>query len=154
MAKLTFLYFSKKATLWWTFKTSHLQLILQTSGPVTSWNGKKHRRFPDFLLNRQHSVWFRSTPHPGCQSPPGWHYIFRLGNPYKPSFATVTGWGIDPEYDGLFLTKGALFLHQPGAPWNLANLLEICHWADVFLEICRIKIRNNSWRRAGGYGWI
>ena len=27
------------------------------------------------------SLWFRSTPHPGCQSPPGLWTIFRLGNP-------------------------------------------------------------------------
>ena len=27
------------------------------------------------------------------------YYIFRIGNPYKPSFATVTGWGVDPRYD-------------------------------------------------------
>ena len=39
----------------------------------------------------------------------GWNYphpvtvttriiTFLVGNPYKPSFATVTGWGVDPKY--------------------------------------------------------
>ena len=23
-------------------------------------------------------------------------YLFSVGDPYKPSFATVTGWGVDP----------------------------------------------------------
>ena len=31
-------------------------------------------------------------PHPGCQSPPGWHYIFHRESQTKPLYATVTGW--------------------------------------------------------------
>ncbi len=36
-------------------------------------------------------------PHPGCQSPPGLLHLL-VGNRCKPSFATVTGWGVDPTY--------------------------------------------------------
>lgn len=33
-------------------------------------------------------------PRPACQLPPGWPYIFRLRNPYKPSLVTgILGWG-------------------------------------------------------------
>ena len=28
---------------------------------------------------------------------------FLVGNPYKPSFAIVTGWGVDPKYTYLFV---------------------------------------------------
>ena len=31
-------------------------------------------------------------PHSGFQSPPGWHDIFRIGNPYKPLLATIASW--------------------------------------------------------------
>ena len=36
------------------------------------------------LLSRWWDTWWvdlRSTPHPGWQSPPGWHYIYSLGIP-------------------------------------------------------------------------
>ena len=53
---------------------------------------------PAIDSNLGESIW--STPHPGFQSPPGLYRIitFFVGNPYKPSFATVTGWGVDPRY--------------------------------------------------------
>ena len=41
-------------------------------------------------------VYFRSTPHP--VTVPTRIITFLVGNPYKPSFATVTGWGVDPMY--------------------------------------------------------
>ena len=36
-----------------------------------------------------------------------WIIPFLVGNPYKPSFATVTGWGVDPSYinEVFFLNK-------------------------------------------------
>ena len=39
-------------------------------------------------------------PHPGFQSPPGLYIyiLFLVGNPYKPSFAAVAGWGLDTNY--------------------------------------------------------
>ena len=39
-------------------------------------------------------LYFRSTPHPVRVTTR--IITFLVGNPYKPSFATVTGWGVDP----------------------------------------------------------
>ena len=39
---------------------------------------------------------FRSTPHPLTVTTR--IITFLVGNPYKPSFATVTGWGVDPTH--------------------------------------------------------
>ena len=43
-----------------------------------------------------YGVYFRSTPHPVTVTTRIITYL--VGNPYKPSFATVTGWGVDPRY--------------------------------------------------------
>ena len=42
------------------------------------------------------NVSLRSTPHPVTVTTR--IITFLVGNPYKPSFATVTGWGVDPTY--------------------------------------------------------
>ena len=42
-------------------------------------------------------LWLRSTPHPVTVTTR--IITFLVGNPYKPSFATVTGWGVDPIYN-------------------------------------------------------
>ena len=41
-------------------------------------------------------LYLRSTPHPVTVTTR--IITFLVGNPYKPSFATVTGWGVDPNY--------------------------------------------------------
>ena len=41
----------------------------------------------DFLVDRKCFCIFK-----------GLIITFLVGNPYKPSFATVTGWGVDPMY--------------------------------------------------------
>ena len=41
-------------------------------------------------------LYIRSTPHPVTVTTKIITYL--VGNPYKPSFATVTGWGVDPSY--------------------------------------------------------
>ena len=41
-------------------------------------------------------LYVRSTPHPVTVAKR--IITFLVGNPYKPSFATVTGWGVDPIY--------------------------------------------------------
>ena len=43
-----------------------------------------------------HGLYIRSTPHPVTVTTRIITYL--VGNPYKPSFATVTGWGVDPTY--------------------------------------------------------
>ena len=45
---------------------------------------------------KQTTVLFRSTPHPVTVTTR--IITFLVGNPYKPSFATVTAWGVDPKY--------------------------------------------------------
>ena len=40
---------------------------------------------------------FRSTPHPVTVTTR--IITFLIGNPYKPSFVTVTGWGVDLMYE-------------------------------------------------------
>ncbi len=47
------------------------------------------------------SKWLRvrSTPHPVTVTTR--IVTFLVGNPYKPSFATVTGWGVDPSYGNI-----------------------------------------------------
>ena len=49
-------------------------------------------------------VCFRSTPHPVTVTTR--IIAFLVGNPYKPSFATVTGWGVDPMY--VFFSLGCM----------------------------------------------
>ena len=44
-------------------------------------------------------IYLRSTPHPVTVTTR--IITFLVGNPYKPSFATVTGWGVDPRYMGV-----------------------------------------------------
>ena len=41
-------------------------------------------------------IYLWSTPHPLTVTTR--IITFLVGNPYKPSFATVTGWGVDPTF--------------------------------------------------------
>ena len=47
-------------------------------------------------------LFIRSTPHPVTVTTR--IITFLVGNPYKPSFATVTGWGVDPRDGYLFIS--------------------------------------------------
>ena len=50
---------------------------------------------------RMYNIYIRSTPHPVTVTT---RIIpFLVGNPYKPSFVTVTGWGVDPIYIYIYL---------------------------------------------------
>ena len=57
-------------------------------------NGEECRYLPRFIILAK--VWVRSTPHPVTVTTR--IITFLVGNPYKPSFATVTGRGVDPRY--------------------------------------------------------
>ena len=58
--------------------------------------------------------WVRSTPHPVTVTTR--NITFLVGNPYKPSFATVTGWGVDPR-DGVKSSNQSKVLNpQRGFP--------------------------------------
>ena len=62
-------------------------------------------------------IYIRSTPHPVTVTTRS--ITFLVGNPYKPPFATVTGWGVDPTYiyiyaslwEAFFLTLDGLILY-------------------------------------------
>ncbi len=54
--------------------------------------------------------WLRSTPHPVTVTTR--IITFLVGNPYKHSFATVTGWEVDPRDDKLPSYISGLF-HKP-----------------------------------------
>ena len=49
-----------------------------------------------FTLSSVYTIYLRSTPHPVTVTTR--IITFLVGNPYKPSFATVAGWGVDPRY--------------------------------------------------------
>ena len=49
-----------------------------------------------FIPHPKKNIYLRSTPHPVTVTTR--IITFLVGNPYKPSFATVTGWGVDPIY--------------------------------------------------------
>ena len=63
---------------------------------------------------KQIYVYVRSTPHPVTVTTR--IITFLVGNPYKPSFATVTGWGVDPTYMfpilGWIRRAGCKFIEQ------------------------------------------
>ena len=48
------------------------------------------------LVAKYANIYIRSTPHPVTVTTR--IITFLVGNPYKPSFATVTGWGVDLIY--------------------------------------------------------
>ena len=58
---------------------------------------------------------------------------FSVGNPYKPSFATVTGWGVDPS-NKVFEIPPAIFVPVKVAP------LHNCFYLKCLLDgmvLCR-----------------
>ena len=61
-----------------------------------------------------YQIYVRSTPHPVTVATR--IITFLVGNPYKPSFATVTGWGVDPKY------TYAWYNVNPGIPKSLEPL--------------------------------
>ena len=69
-------------------------------GPVADPEAKGPRD-RDWKAGKTVDVYIRSTPHPVTVTTR--IITFLVGNPYKPSFATVTGRGVVPMY-----TNGAL----------------------------------------------
>ena len=54
------------------------------------------------------TVYIRSTPHPVTVTTR--IIAFLVGNPYKPSFATVTGWGVESMYIYIYFLGGAALI--------------------------------------------
>ena len=64
--------------------------------------------WPDVVSVNDELEWYvhlylRSTPHPVTVTTR--IITFLVGNPYKPSFATVTGWGVDPTFTTFLVVK-------------------------------------------------
>ena len=81
-------------------------------------------------------VW---PPLPGFQWPPELWTIFRLGNPYKPSFATVTG--PHPNYTNWYLFLKEICKRHAGAPGCSAVLqtfFSIRSWHFDSGNCCRL----------------
>ena len=83
--------------------------------------------------------YFGTTPHPGFQSPPGWHETF-LGSGIptnKPSFVTIASWG--PEVDRsdqvkllglLFIRNSPLLSHVCCSVVVMVKVVAIFFWGD------------------------
>ena len=69
--------------------------------------------FCDILLF-YYLIYLRSTPHPVTVTTR--IITFLVGNPYKPSFATVTGWGVDPRFTILTIIV-----------WYVSTYVDILH---------------------------
>ncbi len=79
-------------------------------------------------------AYFRSTPHPVTVTTR--IITFLVGNPYKLSFATVTGWGVDPRHIVIWMAYlllmlktsiGMLVARTKIAPWSQRRGWSILH---------------------------
>ncbi len=69
-------------------------------------------------------IYIRSTPHPVTVTTR--IITLLVGNPYKPSFATVTGWGVDPIIIYIYISVYTFYR---------------CH--DSFIQTCIVRKRRN-----------
>ena len=110
--------------------------------PVESHGTNSDERY--FFYPTHFFIYIRSTPHPVTVTTR--IITFLVGNPYKPSFATVTGWGVDPTYTTHQLNVRAKYPHT----WTI--------WAEirgVFFQ--NIVDFGASWKalpRCSMYGWF
>ncbi len=95
------------------------------------------------------TVYVRSTPHPVTVTTR--IITFLVGNPYKPSFATVTGWGVDPMYKWCKVSLMLIFFKSIHSYHWLK--LEICGWLRFVLSFVFVstspkfmKISTYEWR--------
>ena len=72
--------------------------VARHASVVWTLRGSCQGRWPVWLIliRTDIEVYLRSTPHPVTVTTR--IITFLVGNPYKPSFATVTGWGVDLRY--------------------------------------------------------
>ena len=87
-------------------------------------------------------VCFRSTPHPLTVTTR--IITFLVGNPDKPSFATVTGWGVDPMYVFYFWKS----LKDEDSNWTVFFWVvsPIGKWWIVKRWTYFLRIPQNGWR--------
>ena len=141
------------------------QILKEFSPPLCPIPGWSCARAPSHLLSGRTNnllFWLGTTPTtlPGFQSPPGWWH-FLVGDPYKPSFATVTGRGTTPSYN---LLPVPLDLHtQHHTPTHQAlKHRNSWTWLLPALSSLRIKqeqnrnknkkCRHSSWKKGANPG--
>ena len=72
-------------------------LLLKTPGPCFCFSLVVAKK-----TQMKYDVYIGTTPHPVTVTT---RIIpFLVGNPYKPSFVTVTGWGVDRKYTYVYCT--------------------------------------------------
>ena len=81
-------------------------------------------------------VFVGSTPHPGCQSPPGWHSIFRFGNPNTKTFMAATMasffsgvWQVSFRESTKLLPRKLTFCWRTTSYWKLRWVWSMTHVA-------------------------
>ena len=110
-------------------------------------------------------VSFGTTPRPGFQSPPGLWTIFSRESQPKPSFETVSGWGVDRRYHhfihiyfclwcGFILSRWLTWLNFFGITWfrggNNKNLFFLIFMA----RNGRISYMRSRWAWTIPWSWI
>ena len=95
------------------------------------------------LLHKKkwHIIWV--VPLPGCQSPPGLHYIFCRGSQPKPSFDTVTGRLLQPNIqypNGWWQSPSSFSLFLLSHPRHAALLETLCQPTSKLSEIWTIDV--------------
>ena len=115
------------------------------------WLFTNHQLPTEFLLSMKTFHWvieifLRSTPHPVTVTTR--IISFLVGNPYKPSFATVTGWGVDPKYSK---HSGKI---PPSHPATTQEHPKDVAWAAYGRDASLVQgTFQNSWKDRW-YGWI
>ena len=91
------------------------------------------------------TVYIRSTPHPVTVTTR--IIAFLVGNPYKPSFATVTGWGVDPMYIYIYIFWGGRHWFDHVIPWfaetSIRRFDAASCAAQVFLVKCIFDLKRH-----------
>ena len=82
-------FFTKHGTSLFSLSVDHMSILMLSA------NSRENPRCLSFCWASVR-IYIRSTPHPLTVTTR--IITFLVGNPYKASFATVTGWGVDPIY--------------------------------------------------------
>ena len=85
-------------------------------------------------------VYLRSTPHPVTVTIR--IITFLVGNPYKPSFVTVTGWGVDPMYTHLKFNSSPLKSDRD--PIGKANVFQAPFFRGELLNFRGVALQSGN----------
>ena len=104
-------------------KSKHELQLTRRTCYSSFWN---HRLAILIISNNQDITWNFPAPNNGPQQD---NYIF--GNPYQPSFLTVTGTGVNPTHH-----------HHGGTPSTTLLLGDSCHGSPIRMAMLQIGGRN------------